>query len=32
MACIEKYYEITEVYAWQWNGDINITVEDIPKK
>ena len=32
MACIEKYYEITEVYAWQWNGDINITVEDIPEE
>lgn len=29
MAGIEKYYEITEVYAWQWEGNTNITIEDI---
>lgn len=23
MAGIEKYYEITEVYAWQWEGNTN---------
>lgn len=27
MAGIEKYYEITEVYAWQWEGNVNITPE-----
>lgn len=27
MAGIEKYYEITEVYAWQWEGNTNITIE-----
>lgn len=32
MAGIEKYYEITEVYAWQWEGNANITIEDIPKE
>lgn len=32
MAGIEKYYEITEVYAWQWEGNANITIEDIPVK
>lgn len=26
MAGIEKYYEITEVYAWQWEGNTNITI------
>lgn len=26
MAGIEKYYEITEVYAWQWEGNTNVTV------
>ena len=31
MAGIEKYYEITEVYAWQWDGNANITIEDIPE-
>lgn len=30
MAGIEKYYEITEVYAWQWEENTNITIEDIP--
>lgn len=29
---IEKYYEITEVYAWQWEGNANITIEDIPEE
>lgn len=29
---IEKYYEITEVYAWQWEGNVNITIEDIPEE
>ena len=29
---IEKYYEITEVYAWQWEGNTNITIEDIPEE
>lgn len=24
MAGIEKYYEITEVYGWQWDGNTNI--------
>lgn len=28
MAGIEKYYEITEVYAWQWEGNTNITIEE----
>ena len=28
----EKYYEITEVYAWQWEGNTNITIEDIPEE
>lgn len=32
MAGIEKYYEITEVYAWQWEGNANITIEDIPEE
>jgi hypothetical protein len=32
MAGIEKYYEITEVYAWQWEGNTNITIEDIPEE
>lgn len=32
MAGIEKYYEITEVYAWQWDGNTNITIEDIPEE
>lgn len=32
MAGIEKYYEITEVYAWQWEGNVNITIEDIPEE
>lgn len=32
MAGIEKYYEITEVYAWQWEGNTNITIKDIPEK
>lgn len=32
MAGIEKDYEITEVYAWQWDGNTNITIEDIPKE
>lgn len=27
MAGIEKYYEITEVYAWQWEGNTNITID-----
>lgn len=27
MAGIEKYYEITEVYAWQWEGNVNITID-----
>lgn len=29
---IEKYYEITEVYKWQWEGNANITIEDIPEE
>lgn len=32
MAGIEKYYEITEVYAWQWEGNTNITGESIYSK
>lgn len=24
--------EITEVYAWQWEGNTNITIEDIPEE
>lgn len=32
MAGIEKYYEITEVYACQWEGNTNITIEDIPEE
>ena len=32
MAGIEKYYEITEFYAWQWEGNANITIEDIPEE
>lgn len=32
MAGIEKYYEMTEVYAWQWDGNTNITIEDIPEE
>lgn len=32
MAGIEKYYEITEVYVWQWEGNTNITIEDIPEE
>ena len=32
MAGIKKYYEITEVYAWQWEGNVNITIEDIPEE
>lgn len=32
IAGIEKYYEITEVYAWQWEGNTNITIEDIPEE
>lgn len=31
MAGIEKYYEITEVYGWQWDGNTNIKIEDIPE-
>lgn len=27
MAGIEKYYEITEVYGWQWDGNTNIKHE-----
>lgn len=30
MAGIEKYYEITNVYGWQWDGNANITAEDFP--
>lgn len=26
MAGIEKYYEITEVYGWQWDGNTNIKI------
>lgn len=32
MAGIEKYYEITEVYGWQWDGNTNIKIEDIPEE
>lgn len=32
MAGIEKYYEITEVYAWQWEGNVNITKRIYLKK
>lgn len=28
MAGIEKYYEITEVYAWQWEGNTNTQNEN----
>lgn len=32
MAGIEKYYDITEVYGWQWDGNSNIKIEDIPEE
>lgn len=32
MPAIEKYYKIEEVYAWQWEGNTNITIEDIPEE
>jgi hypothetical protein len=30
MPAIEKYYKIEEVFAWQWDGNTNITAEDFP--
>lgn len=32
MPAIEKYYKIEEVFAWQWDGNTNITIEDIPEE
>lgn len=29
---LDELEEITEVYAWQWDGNTNITIEDIPEE